>query len=424
MARDIERLLDECLFQLNSGDADLETVLAQHPEQADILRPMLKAALMIRDAQHPTPSPVAKSVGKQRLMMAVAQRRQERERRRSLYPLGRASGWLARLLEPSHPMRRLAVGVATVVFMFMLSGLSVSRVAARSLPDSPLYPIKLATEQVQLVLAPSPAERARLHIEFGQRRIEETQALAQTGGDVDRVVLAMIQQNKQAFGAIAQTPTQQRAPLLADLAELTRTERHALSELKQQLPPASQRLVSDAIAFSAEDQARAEEARSNPALAQLIPTAVPLITARPPTQTPVPPTATAPVVAPKEPNTDKPDRVRVQPPAIQPTQAPTLTPEPTKTPVPPSPTSPPPTPTRVLPSPTSPPPTPTLVPTRQPDVGEPREPKPTARPTRKAEPTAVQQPTEQPTSQPTVEPPATTIPPDFAEPTGTPVPLP
>jgi hypothetical protein len=418
MARDIERLLDECLRQLNSGEADLETILARHPEQADILRPMLKAALLIRDARHPTPSPVAKSVGKQRLMMAVAHQRQERERRQSLYVLDRASGWLGRLLEPNYPMRRLAVGIASVVFMFVLSGLGVSRVAAHSLPDSPLYPIKLATEQIQLVLAPSAADRARLHIEFGQRRVAETRALAQSGGDVDRAVLEMILHNKQAFSAIAQTPTQERAPLLAELAELTRIERRALSEVKQQLSPDSQRLVSDAIAFSAEDQARAEEARTNPALVRLIPTAVPPIVTRRATRTPPPPTATAPVLVPVQSDTDKPERVPTEPPVTQPTQVPTEPPvtQPTQVPTPA------PKPTRTAVSP--PPATPTPAPTREPDVGEPRRPEPTTRPAQPAAPTATQQPTAEPTSQATVGPTATSLPPDLGEPTGTPVPLP
>jgi len=316
--------------------------------------------------------------------------------------LDQVAGWLGRILPPSSPARRLAFSFATLSLVFVMSGLGMSRVAAFSLPDSPLYPIKLATEHVQLVLAPSPGERARLHIAFAERRVAETRAQAENGGDVDRLVVAMIRQNKQAFGAIAEMPAQDRAPLLADLAAVTRIERRALTELKYRLSPEGQRLVSDAIAYSAEDQARAEEARANPGLVRLIPTSLPPIMTGPAQPTPVPPTPTAvKVIVPARSDTDKPDRL--------PTEVPTQAPKPTR-PAPPPPTSPPP----------PPPPAPTEVVVSQPDVSEPdrdqddEDSKPAATP-------VAPQPTGVVTDEPTAEP---TVPPDFAEPTGTPEPLP
>ena|GEM_PF-5964173 len=75
MKQSPEQVLDACLAQLNSG-RDLEAVLAEHPEQADELRPMLAAAALMR--LH-VPPPVRKARGKQAFLEAVAARRRQVE---------------------------------------------------------------------------------------------------------------------------------------------------------------------------------------------------------------------------------------------------------------------------------------------------------------------------------------------------------
>ncbi len=70
-----EHLIDACLAQLNSG-IDLEAVLAEHPNEADALRPILAAAAWVR---MDIPPPVRRLEGKDALMAACAQRRREVE---------------------------------------------------------------------------------------------------------------------------------------------------------------------------------------------------------------------------------------------------------------------------------------------------------------------------------------------------------
>lgn len=297
MERRFEQVLDECLSQLNSlssrtdegGTVDLETILARYPEHADRLRPLLRVSIAVQATPHPTPSPAAKAVGRQRLLVAAARKRQQREAarrgvRRYLDEIGNFLNWVS---QPSRPLQRAVVVVMAVLVVVAMTTAGVTQVAARSLPDTPLYPIKLASEQVQLALASSPAERARLHITFGERRLREAQILAQAGRPLNTALAEMVKQNKQAFGAIAQVPAEERAPLLEHLALLARTERQALNEVKQDLPLSDQLAVAEAIALSAEDQARAEEAQRNPLVVPLIPTDLPA------TLTPFVATATA-----------------------------------------------------------------------------------------------------------------------------------
>lgn len=66
-----EHLIDACLTQLNEG-MDLEAVLAEHPTEADELRPILAGAAWVR---MDIPPPARRLEGKQALMAACAQQR-------------------------------------------------------------------------------------------------------------------------------------------------------------------------------------------------------------------------------------------------------------------------------------------------------------------------------------------------------------
>lgn len=383
-------LLDRILSQLNSGEADLETLLARSElaeGQADELRTLVRVAALVQEAPQPVASPEAREAGRRQLLRAVMEKRRERAVPAPSFRdyVERLGGALQALWRPRAPLRRATVLVTALVIVVALSSLGVTRAAAGSLPDSPLYPIKLATEQVQLALTPSPEGKARLHIAFGERRLQEALALAEKGRGVNEGVLAaMLDHNKRALGAIARLPQQERVPLLADFASLAEKEWMTLQQVKQRVPSSDQAAVDEAIAASAQNQALAEAAQKNP---DLLPTPSPT-----PTLTAVKLTPTDTAVKP----TAKP--VKPSPTAVEPTAKPTS------------------------------------VPTRGPVVGEqpiPIEPsvtptaKPTATPTMEKKPTAV--PTETPMATPTptyqvvVPPPPTEIPPS---PTPEPTPRP
>jgi len=70
----LEHLLDLCLTQLNTGSYDLETVLAQYPQERAALEPMLRAALALRHTPPPQPRPEARAAGQERLLAALIAR--------------------------------------------------------------------------------------------------------------------------------------------------------------------------------------------------------------------------------------------------------------------------------------------------------------------------------------------------------------
>ena len=68
--------------------------------------------------------------------------------------------------------------------------------AGNSMPDNPLYAVKLATEQVRLILIPSQIGKASLCAEFADRRVTEIIYMANKG-DARQVELITQRLNKR-----------------------------------------------------------------------------------------------------------------------------------------------------------------------------------------------------------------------------------
>ena len=75
MKRDLTHALDECLALLGEERATLEECLARYPEYASDLCPLLNLAREVRGLPQPTPSPAAFTAGKQRMLDALAEKR-------------------------------------------------------------------------------------------------------------------------------------------------------------------------------------------------------------------------------------------------------------------------------------------------------------------------------------------------------------
>ena len=68
-----------------------------------------------------------------------------------------------------------------VVILLIIGGGGTVVAAANSLPDSPLYRVKLATEAVQLAFTRSDLGKAELYARFADRRVEEIVKMAEKG---------------------------------------------------------------------------------------------------------------------------------------------------------------------------------------------------------------------------------------------------
>jgi hypothetical protein len=168
--RKFNDILNECLERVLNKGATVEQCLDAYPDYATELEPLLRTALAAQDAATTRPRP------------------EFRERAR--YQFQAALREMAARKSPIHFswQPRWAVAVISVVVL-LLAGSSTVAAASSSLPDEPLYPVKMATEAVQLKLTFSDLGKAELYVKFADRRVAEIVKMAEKGNvaQVERI---------------------------------------------------------------------------------------------------------------------------------------------------------------------------------------------------------------------------------------------
>jgi len=181
MNGEFERALDQCLGWLRDG-SDVDTCLGRYPAFADDLRPLLVLAAGLRRAQVPAPSAEARTAGRQRMLAALSDRRSLSQgaglRSRLSRRLRRALDWAGR-----RPVWQMAV-VLLVALLFFGGGATVAA-AANSLPGDSLYPVKLASQNVRVVLALGSAQRRQVEIDIQEERLQDVREVLAKGRRVN-----------------------------------------------------------------------------------------------------------------------------------------------------------------------------------------------------------------------------------------------
>jgi len=155
----------------------------------------------------------------------------------------------------------VAATLIVALALVLAGGDGIVYASADSLPGSPLYGVKRATEQVQLFFAPAGTERTELHIKFAQRRLEEVQALTEVKGRVDEEALAAIaEETELALKETEKVPAQDKAALLDKLVSLTEHQLAVLERVQEKAPEAAQNGLNRALEVSQRGHKRAREA--------------------------------------------------------------------------------------------------------------------------------------------------------------------
>lgn len=156
--KDFTDILNECLERLLIKGESLEGCLENYPEQAARLKPLLKTALQAKGAVTIQPRAEFKARARFQFHQALGELTTQRPPARSWLP-----GWLA---------------ATAVILALMLVGVSTVAAANSSMPDSPLYPVKLAAEEVRLALTPTQMGKASFCAQLADRRVDEIVYLA------------------------------------------------------------------------------------------------------------------------------------------------------------------------------------------------------------------------------------------------------
>ena len=235
-------VLDMALAQQQRQEP-LPQILANFPDEAPALRPLLETAATLELLQ-PVEMPAAEDrLADQAAFMAQLDQF-------AAPPV--SPGFFVRLKEwwgqhrpdtlsifqqkESQKMSVLLLKAALVLTMVFGSVGGTAVLAAESLPDSPLYPLKLTIEETQLALAKNPAQEATLQMAFAQERAEEIQQMTQKGDIPDEATLQRLQTHwQQALQLTSQMPDSVMTTLLVQAQTMVQNQEQAMTNAQMGL---------------------------------------------------------------------------------------------------------------------------------------------------------------------------------------------
>ena len=160
----------------------------------------------------------------------------------------------ARAIDPKRSRRRLVVTLlAAAITVLLLTGSAVAA-SAGALPGQLLYPVKRAVEKIDLALHADPASRARLHLEFAERRLDELSTLLElrrSGQNVD--IGAAMRAYQAEIGAVQTavddaSPSAQLEALLGHVQDELAGHVAVLEQLRDNVvPPQARDAIQNAI---------------------------------------------------------------------------------------------------------------------------------------------------------------------------------
>ncbi len=175
MSDSFESILDESISALQAG-VPIEEILAETPEYATELRPLLYAATVLAD---PNPRLVPEE---RKLALRAEYMKQVADLPAIATPLLNEKAQaifriIKRRLNRKAILSDLITVTITVILTLFMAVLILTYVAGDTLPGDFLYGFKRASENVQLSLTFNEAQRAVLADQFNQRRLAEIEQL-------------------------------------------------------------------------------------------------------------------------------------------------------------------------------------------------------------------------------------------------------
>ncbi len=240
MTSNLTLLLDEALAKQQDQEP-LSAILSQFSEESQALRPLLETAAAL-EALSPVVLPDDATLAADRDIFLTHVRNLPPADPVSLGTLVRLKGWIAQRLPSKsaklqqkefRPMSALLIKAALVLSMIFSATGGAAAFSSVSLPDSPLYPLKLTVEEVRLALAGDSAARAALHLAFAQERAEEIAQMVQAGKVPSEPVQEQLQFHWQnALRLMAQAPEPAMLDLLLQADELIQQQERMTEQIQ------------------------------------------------------------------------------------------------------------------------------------------------------------------------------------------------
>ena len=175
MTASFESILDESISALQAG-VSIDEILAEVPEYAEELRPLLFASSLLAD-----PNPEFVAAEKKAELRAEYMRQVAELPTISAPTMAQKTQAVLhvtkRRITPESLLKDLLTVAATILLTVLMMILILNYLATAAIPGDVLYDLKRTSETIRLRFASSDAGQTELLEAFNQRRLEEIQKL-------------------------------------------------------------------------------------------------------------------------------------------------------------------------------------------------------------------------------------------------------
>jgi hypothetical protein len=189
--RGFDSIVEECLDCIATG-ATVDDCLSQYPKHADKLRPILSLADKVRQ----TPLATARPGAQERAWSRVSARAAELRAGPRLISLPNVGFNYRRWVKP------VAISTAVILALSSFGGGTVYA-SQDALPNSPLYRVKLASEDVRLWFVFDDTREAEILLDQSNERMDEILTLRSRGETVPENALSALHNRNERAAEIA-----------------------------------------------------------------------------------------------------------------------------------------------------------------------------------------------------------------------------
>ncbi|HLH71987.1 MAG TPA: DUF5667 domain-containing protein [Chloroflexota bacterium] len=253
MAKLSPEVLAQCLDDVQSGQSTPEECLASHPALAAELQELLGIVQAITPPPPVTPELAFRALGRAQLITAINAQKA---------PVTKSAFWRLRELTVGRldwrttefATRRLgmpALIIALILTLTAAAGGGTVYAAQGTLPGDALYPVKVAAEQVQVILATTDQAKAQTYLTLTDKRLIEIQEAIQSGRPAAASMAseALAQEVTQANQHLTQAATsgQDVSSLATRLASNLNQVESALTAAQARAPASAQTALGQAL---------------------------------------------------------------------------------------------------------------------------------------------------------------------------------
>jgi hypothetical protein len=249
-------ILDIAL-QRQTNNEPIQDILSDYPQQAEALSPLLEAAQALNAAQ-PVIMPEVDVLQAERanFLNLVEQTLPAPAPQGIITRLNRWAShqfpWIFSTNQKREPNRMNALILkAALVFTLIFGSLGGTAVLAQeSLPDSPLYSVKLAMEDARLAFNQDMADETVLHFSFAEERAQEMVAMAAAGNTPDEAVQLRLEEHMNAaLNHAAQQPDEAMFKLLTQAQNMVQTQLQNITDVTPGAGEPAQKTLGEAAGF-------------------------------------------------------------------------------------------------------------------------------------------------------------------------------